>query len=216
MSMNDAENRAALAGAELERRHQYLSLWRLNVRLEIVMLGMLGCLALAIAVAFVMLDLGEDDITGTWGYPALWLISLLRASSVLIPIPGGGLTIAAGAAMDPVWGIPAPIMVGVAAGSAESIGEFTGYLAGVNSGRLMEERKFYRTVRGWIQRRAFTTMLLMSLAPSPVFDVAGLAAGAARVPIRVFYPAILIGKVGRGIAMGFVGFYGIEVLGRFL
>ncbi len=214
--MTDADTGATPAAAELDRTLTYLRFWRLNIRLEFVMLGLIGAFALCIAAGFLWLDLGEDDITGTWGYPALWLISLLRASSVLIPIPGGGLTFAAGAVMDPVWGIPAPIMVGIAAGSAESIGEFTGYFAGINGGRLMEKRKIYQTIRGWIHKRPFQTMLLMSFAPSPVFDVAGLAAGAARVPVRIFYPAILIGKIGRGILMAYVGYYGISFVEKFL
>jgi uncharacterized membrane protein YdjX (TVP38/TMEM64 family) len=202
--------------SERQKETQHIRLWRLSVRLEYASLAAIAVFAISVAVAFIALDLGEDDITGGWGYPMLWVISLLRASSVLLPIPGSGLTIAAGAIMDPVWGIPAPIMVGITAGSAESLGEFTGYWAGVNGGKLMEGRRLYETVRRWIQRAPFPTMFVMAFTPSPLFDVAGLAAGAARVPIRIFYPAILLGKVGRGIAMGFTGYYGIEILEKIL
>ncbi len=176
------------------------------------MLAAIAAFAAAIAASFVVLDLGEDDITGGWGYPMLWVISILRASSVLLPIPGSGLTIAAGGLMDPLWGIPVPIAVGVTAGTAESLGEFTGYYAGINGGKLMEGRRIYETIRKWIQRAPFPTMLAMSFAPSPLFDVAGLAAGAARVPIRIFYPAILLGKVGRGILMATAGYYASDWL----
>ncbi len=193
-----------------------MRLWRVSVRLEYAALAAIAVFAVSVAVAFIALDLGEDDITGGWGYPMLWIISGLRASSVLLPIPGSGLTIAAGAIMDPLWGIPVPIAVGVTAGSAESLGEFTGYWAGVNGGKLMEGRRIYELIRKWIQKAPFPTMVVMSFAPSPLFDVAGLAAGAARVPIRIFYPAILIGKIGRGILMGATGFYGIELLEKFL
>jgi uncharacterized membrane protein YdjX (TVP38/TMEM64 family) len=199
-------------GEELQRTQQYVQLWRLNIRLEYLMLVAIGVFAATIAVAFILLDLGEDDITGGWGYPILWVISLLRASSVLLPIPGSGLTIAAGGIMDPLRGIPVPIAVGVTAGTAESIGEFTGYYAGINGGKLMEGRKIYETMRRWIARAPFATMLVMSFAPSPLFDVAGLAAGAARVPIRIFYPAILIGKVARGILMAAAGYYASDWL----
>jgi len=37
-------------------------------------------------------------------------------------------------------------------------------------------------------------------------------AGATRVPVRVFYPAMLMGKMLRGIAMATAGFYGIGLL----
>jgi len=189
-------------------------LWRFSVRLEYASLAAIAVFAVSVAIAFIALGLGEDDITGGWGYPMLWVISGLRASSVILPIPGSGLTIAAGAIMDPLWGIPVPIAVGVTAGSAESLGEFTGYWAGVNGGKLMEGRRLYELVRRWILKAPFPTMFVMSFMPSPVFDIAGLAAGAARVPIRIFFPAVLMGKILRGTAMGAAGFWGIEFLER--
>ena len=197
--MTDADTTAPVSpGEELQEIQQYVRLWRFSVRLEFLMLGLIAVFAVGVAAAFVILDLGSDDITGGWGYPILWGISLLRASSVLLPIPGSGLTIAAGGIMDPLWGIPVPIAVGVTAGTAESLGEFTGYFAGLNGGKLMEKRPLYRRLRDWIQKSPFLTMFVMSFTPSPLFDVAGLAAGAARLPIRIFYPAILAGKIGRG------------------
>jgi membrane protein YqaA with SNARE-associated domain len=203
-------------GAELLRAQQHVRLWRLSLRVEYASLALIAVLAASIGAAFLAFNFGPDDITGAYGYPLLWVISLLRASSVIIPIPGGGLTVAAGAAMDPLWGIPAPIAVGLMAGSAESLGEFTGYWAGLNGGKLMEGRRLYETVRRWLLRAPFPTVLAMALTPSPVFDVAGIAAGAARIPVRVFYPAVLLGKVTRGIAMGFAGYYGLELLQKLL
>lgn len=203
------EERAPVdAGAELEKTQQYVQLWRLRARLEFVMLVAIGAFAASIAAAFIILDLGEDDLRGgAWGYAILWVISFLRASSVLLPIPGSGLTVAAGAVMDPLWGIPVPLAVGVTAGTAESLGEFTGYYAGINGGRLMEGRPLYEKVSAWIKKAPLPTMFLMAFMPSPLFDVAGLAAGAARVPIRIFYPAILLGKTFRGIIMAAAGYY---------
>jgi len=196
------------AGAELYKTQQYVQFWRVRARLEFVMLAVIGLFASSVAAAFILLDLGEDDLrSGALGFAILWVISLLRASSVLLPIPGSGLTIAAGAIMDPLWGIPVPIAVGVTAGTAESIGEFTGYYAGINGGKLMEGRPIYEKVSAWIKKAPFPTMFVMAFMPSPVFDVAGLAAGAARVPIRIFYPAILLGKIGRGIIMAAAGYY---------
>ncbi len=199
-------------GAELQKQIQYVRLWRVSVRLEYASLAAIAVFAVSAAAAFIALGLGEDDITGGWGYPMLWVISGLRASSVILPIPGSGLTIAAGAIMDSLWGIPVPIAVGVTAGSAESLGEFTGYWAGVNGGKLMEGRRLYELIRRWIRKAPFPTMFVMAFTPSPMFDVAGIAAGAARVPIRIFFPAILLGKIGRGIAMGAAGFYASDFL----
>ncbi len=93
--------------------------------------------------------------------------------------------------MDPLFGIPVPIAVGVTAGSAESLGEFTGYAAGYGGGRILDKRKLYQRVKTWIRKRAFVTILIMGLMPSPVFDIAGLAAGASRVPISTLTTRIL-------------------------
>jgi uncharacterized membrane protein YdjX (TVP38/TMEM64 family) len=195
---------------DLDIAEQYIRLWRFRARIEYVLLGVIAITAVSIAVGFIALDVGVEDVQ-EWGYPALWLISGLRAASVLLPIPGSGLTFAAGAIMEPFMGIPAPIMVGITAGSAESLGEFTGYAAGYGGGRILDKRRLYHKIKAWIQKRAFLTVLVMSLTPSPLFDVAGLAAGASRVPIRVFWPAVLIGKVVRGIAMAAAGYYGFEI-----
>jgi uncharacterized membrane protein YdjX (TVP38/TMEM64 family) len=199
-------------GAEGQNAQQYIRLWRIAIRTEVLILAGIAAFAVSIAVAFLALGLGEDDITGGWGYPMLALISLLRASSVVLPIPGSGLTIVAGAVMDPLWFIPVPIAVGVTAGASESLGEFTGYYAGLNGGKLMEGRKIYQRIRTWIEKAPFPTMFAMSFMPSPLFDVAGLAAGAARVPIRIFYPAILLGKIGRGTVMAAAGYYGADLV----
>ena len=197
---------------DLDLAQQYIRLWRFRTRIEFILLGLIAIMAVSIAIGFIIFDVGVDNIRGEWGYPTLWLISGLRAASVLLPIPGSGLTFAAGAIMNPFLGIPAPIAVGITAGSAESLGEFTGYAAGYSGGRILDKRKLYQRIKAWIQKRAFITMLLMSFMPSPVFDVAGLAAGASRVPIRVFWPAIFIGKCLRGIGMATAGYYGVEIV----
>jgi len=78
--------------------------------------------------------------------------------------------------------------------------------------QMLNKRSIYRRISDWMKRRAFITVFAMSLMPSLLFDVAGLVAGATRVPVRVFYPAMLMGKMLRGIAMATAGFYGIGLL----
>ncbi|MCH8814065.1 MAG: VTT domain-containing protein [Chloroflexi bacterium] len=197
---------------DLDLVQQQIRIGRFRMRLEYILLGLIAVLAVSMFVGFIVFNVDFESTVDRWGYPALWLISGLRAASVVLPIPGSGLTIAAGAFMDPLFGIPVPIAVGVTAGSAESLGEFTGYAAGYGGGRILDKQKLYQRVKAWIRKRAFVTILVMGLTPSPVFDVAGLAAGASRVPIRIFWPAVLIGKITRGIIMAAAGFYGIEFI----
>jgi membrane protein YqaA with SNARE-associated domain len=167
-------------------------------------------LALGFGALFIALDLGKDDLE-RWGYAGLFGIVLFRSASVLLPMPGGGIIFAAGGLLDPIAGIPAPVAVGFVAGFAESLGEFTGYAAGLGGSAMLKDRAIYRRVKRWVERRAFLTIFAMTLAPGPLFDVAGIAAGATRVPIRVFYPALLSGKVLRDTVVAVAGYYSLDL-----
>ncbi len=196
---------------EAEAQGTYVHLGRRRVRLEYLLLAVMGTVGLTAAAAFFALGLGINDVE-QWGYAGLFSVALLRSASVVLPMPGGGITFAAGGLLDPAWGVPAPVLVGLTAGFAESLGEFTGYGAGMSGSPMLSERKVYQRIKGLIRRRAFLTVFAMSLFPSPLFDIAGLAAGATRVPIRIFYPAMLIGKILRGVAVATAGFYGIHAI----
>jgi len=203
------------SSAMAERHGICLYLGGRRLRLESLLLGAIGLFVVSLLALFIAFDVGAEDVE-RWGYAGLFGFSLLRASSVILPIPGSGMTFAAGGFMNSAWGIPAPVLVGVIAGFAESLGEFTGYAAGMGGIQMLNRRRIYHRVKDWMKRRAFMTVFAMSLMPSVLFDVAGLVAGATRVPVRVFYPAMLMGKVLRGIAMATAGFYGIGLLQQVL
>jgi membrane protein YqaA with SNARE-associated domain len=196
---------------EIEREGLFIHLGRRRVRLELLLVAGMFAIALGFAALFIALDLGKDDVE-RWGYAGLFGIVLFRSASVVLPMPGGGVIFAAGGLLDPVGGIPAPIAVGLVAGFAESLGEFTGYFAGLGGSAMLKDRAIYRRVKGWVERRAFLTIFLMTLTPAPLFDVAGIAAGATRVPIRVFYPALLIGKVLRDTVVAIAGYYSFGLI----
>ncbi len=200
---------------EVEPQGLYIHLGRRRVRFELLLVATILIIASIATVLFFALHLGTDDLE-RYGYAGLFLIALLRSASVVIPMPGGGIVFAAGGLLDPMWGIPAPVLVGLTAAVAESFGELTGYGAGRGGSTMISKRQLYQRVKGWIHRRPFTTVLAMSLFPSPVFDVAGLAAGAARVPIRTFYPAVLTGKIIRGITVATMGYYSIGLIDRLI
>ncbi|MGH8247955.1 MAG: VTT domain-containing protein, partial [Gammaproteobacteria bacterium] len=102
--------------------------------------------------------------------------------------------------------------VGLVAGFAESIGELTGYGAGLGGSTMLKERRIYKRIKAWVERRAFLTVFAMSFSPPALFDVAGLAAGATRVPLRVFYPAVLSGKIGRDTIVATAGYYSFGLI----
>lgn len=196
---------------EIEREGLFIHIGRRRLRLEYLLLIAMLALAVVLIALFFTLDLGKDDVE-RWGYAGLFGIVLLRSASVVLPMPGGGVIFAAGGLLDPLWGIPAPVAVGLVAGFAESLGEFTGYAAGFGGSTMLQDRRIYQRIKRWVERRAFLTIFAMAFTPAPLFDVAGMAAGAARVPIRVFYPAVLTGKVLRDIIAATAGFYSFGLI----
>jgi membrane protein DedA with SNARE-associated domain len=200
---------------EVEPEGLFVHIGRRRLRLEYLLVALMLVIGATALTLIISLDLGADDLE-RWGYAGLFLIALLRSASVVIPVPAPGIIVGGGAFLDPVFGVPAPIMVGLVAGTAESIGELTGYGAGVGGGTIVNRSKFYQRVKSWIGRRPFLTVFAMSLFPSPVFDVAGLAAGATRVPMRTFFPALFLGKVLRATFWATMGYFGVDFINDLL
>src|SRR5947208_7602888 len=107
----------------------------------------------------------------------------------------GATVVGGGALLEDFLGVPAFVWVGLVAGLGEAIGEFTGSAAGYGSRFIIQEKPAYARIHDWMQKRGFITMFLMSTVPNPLFDVAGLAAGAVRMPMRSFFVSVLGGKV---------------------
>ena len=67
----------------------------------------------------VLLAWDEIGRLGAYGYPAVFLVSLIGNAAFLLPAPGIALVVAAGGVLDPV-------AVGVVAGLGAALGELTG------------------------------------------------------------------------------------------
>jgi uncharacterized membrane protein YdjX (TVP38/TMEM64 family) len=209
MSVTMAESAETLEHphtVEAKREGVFVRIGERRVRMEYLLLAAMALMAATFVALYFVLDLGMDDVE-RWGYAGLFGVTVLRSASVVLPMPGGGVIFASGGVLDPVWGIPAPVLVGLVAGFAESLGELTGYGAGRAGSPMLEGRAIYRRIRAWVEQRAFVTVFAMSFAPPALFDVAGLAAGATRVPLRIFYPAVLTGKICRDIIVATAGYY---------
>jgi len=131
-------------------------------------------------------------------------------------MPGAAAITSAGAFLDPLIGIPTPILVGLVAGPAEAIGELTGYAAGYGGSVLFRERPFYPRVKAWMQRRGILTMFLLSTVPNPLVDVAGVAAGAVRMKLRHFFVGVLFGKIIKNIYLATGGLVAADLIRRVL
>src|SRR6476659_2691380 len=148
-------------------------------------LAIVGTLALVIAAFAVMLWLTSDPVRreavvglvrSPIGLVVLFGLAALSTATLILPAPGLALTAIAGAAGD-------PLLVGVVAGFGQAVGELTGYAAGWSGRSLLPDNAATSRMKGWVGRRGMVVIFALALIPSPVFDLAGIVAGAVRMPV---------------------------------
>ncbi len=192
--MNNRENALYWREEEADLTGFRLFVSRFYWRLEYTLLIACAALLVIFGVAFLYFSSDISHLE-SWGYAGLFLINLIGAASILLPSPAGASVIGGGALLSDFLGVPAFIWVGLVAGTAEAIGEFSGYAAGYGGRIYVQERASYKRIARWMEKRGMITMFLLSTTPNPLFDVAGLAAGAIRMPMRRFFFTVWAGKI---------------------
>jgi len=185
--------------------------WRFEYTLLIGVLILLT----SFAIAFFYFSANIESLK-SYGYAGLFLINVIGAASILLPSPAAASVVAGGALLEDFLGVPAFIWVGLVAGLGEAIGEFSGYAAGYGGRLIIQERPAYARIHAWMDKRGFMTMFLMSTIPNPVFDVAGLAAGAVQMPLRSFFVAVLGGKIIKNTWIAAAGGLGVGAFAHLL
>lgn len=143
-----------------------------------------------------------------FGYPGIFLIALLANATILLPAPGVAVIYAMGAIFNPFG-------VGLAAGLGGTIGELSGYLAGFSGQAVVERMDVYNRVKPWVEKYGGWAILVLSAIPNPFFDIAGIAAGIAKMPLRTFLVFSGIGQLIKMTAFAVAGHYSISWLSTF-
>ena len=138
-----------------------------------------------------------------YGYVGIFLISIAANATIIIPLPGVAFTTAMGAIFNPVG-------VAVAAGLGSAIGELTGYLAGFSGQGVIERVDLYSRLTKWMrdhQNLAYVMIAVLAFIPNPLFDLAGMASGALKLPLWKFLIACAIGKIFKMLMFAYAGYY---------
>jgi membrane protein DedA with SNARE-associated domain len=145
---------------------------------------------------------------GAWGYGGVFLLAFLTNLTIVLPLPGVAVAAAAGGTLDP-W------LVGLAAGAGATLGDLGGYFLGASGRELAEAMTGPWGVRieALMRRWAGPTIFTLALLPNPLFDVAGMIAGAFRYPFRRFLPLTAAGKILKMLAFAWAGRLGANWLG---
>jgi len=160
-------------------------------------------------------ELDQDDLKSL-GYPGLFVANFLGTATIFVPVPG--LTAAGQALIVTMAKNHNPWLVAAAGGGGMTLAETTAYATG-RIGRAVggERHPLLRGRLGNILRRGaafvdrlmlrwgFLTLLVLAAVPNPLFEFAGITAGAVRMNFWRFLLAVAIGKGIRALTLAFVG-----------
>jgi membrane protein DedA with SNARE-associated domain len=174
-------------------------------------------LALLVAMAVLpwLMGVDQDDLEAL-GYPGVFIANFLGTATLFVPVPG--LTVAGQALIVAMAKTHNPWGVGFTGSAGMTLAETTAYAAG-RIGRAVREEGGQPVKGRWgralrragafvdrlMLRWGFLTLLVLAAIPNPLFEFAGITAGAVRMSFWRFLLAVAIGKTIRALTLVFVG-----------
>ena len=163
-------------------------------------LALLAVIAITLYI-FSIRDRVEDF--KEYGYVGIFFVALLANATVFIPAPGIAIIYAMGAVFNPIY-------VGLTAGTGGAIGELSGYLAGFSGQGIVERTDVYSRIKPWVEKYGGWAIFVLSAIPNPLFDVAGFAAGIAKMRLRTFLFSVWMGQLIKMTLFAYAGNYSVE------
>jgi uncharacterized membrane protein YdjX (TVP38/TMEM64 family) len=147
-------------------------------------------------------------------YLVVFVVTLVSCAGLFIPVYIHVVlmvTVAKAVAEVSPW---APVLVALAATTGGTVGEITGYYAGYLGKRIaqVEHMPGYQRLVGWMQRHGMLAIFVMSVQPILPFDVAGLVAGAAKMPLWKFLLPCWGGRFPKYLAACYLGAAVLNIL----
>ena len=194
MGRDPAEQPVSMNGAPADDdvRGRSIGRWQ---RLGVPLLTLVLTVIVSVSV-FVISD--HVAAFGRYGYPGIFVLSLLSSATIVLPAPSLAVVSVMGAVLNPV-------AVGFAAGAGEALGELTGYAAGYSGRAVVANQIRYERIVAWTHRYGLWVILVLSIIPNPLFDLAGIAAGALRIPLTRFVLVCWLGKTVKATVFAFTG-----------
>lgn len=183
-----------LLGKKLSKR-------TLNIIRAVVLLAVIAL------TVFLVIEREEIQALKAYGYPGIFLFSILANATIFVPVPGVMFTSAMGAVFNPLF-------VSIAAGTGAALGELSGYLVGFSGQAVVEGSERYQRVVRWMEKYGGITILVLAFVPNPLFDLAGIVAGILKMPIWKFLIYCIIGKILKMMIFAYAGDWAISTFER--
>ncbi|MBA7507724.1 hypothetical protein ES706_06444 [subsurface metagenome] len=176
-----------------------------------------GLIGLSIGLTYLLLylmayfNISAEEFASSssaYAYSVIFGVTLLFNASIMVPthlhVP---LMITAAA----YWN---PIIVVLVASIGGTLGEMTGYYAGYLGKRIVVTKDMpgYNRFVDWINRYGLLAIFLFSLQPILPFDIAGLTAGASRLPLWKFLLPCWAGRFLKYLVFCYFGSWLLQFL----
>jgi membrane protein YqaA with SNARE-associated domain len=145
-----------------------------------------------------------------YGYIGIFLISLIGAMSIFVPVPYPVVIFILGGLQK-----FDPFLIAVAAGFGSAIGEFSGYLLGVGGRKVISDKykKKMDFITKLFKKYGSISIFIFALTPLPD-DLLFIPLGVMRYSLlRAFIPA-LIGKFFSNLIIAYSGRLSLEIIGN--
>jgi len=148
---------------------------------------------------------GKDQLSLSnyaWlAYIIIFGVTLLCNLTIIAPVPLAATIIVAAATS---WN---PLLIALAASIGGTLGELSGYYAGFLGRKIAiaESMVGYEKVEGWMRRYGAWAIFFLAFQPVFPFDIGGLIAGASKMPLHKFIPALWAGKFPKYIILCYTG-----------
>lgn len=141
-----------------------------------------------------------------YGFVGLFLFNILGSATIFLPTPLFLTAFAAGAIYN-------PFLVAVIASAGSAIGELTGYAAGYGAEELLEKDLKVQRVKKWMDKYGLWALFFLAAIPNPLFDAAGIIAGATKISIKKYLIVVWLGKLIKFLVISYLGAGSIKILG---
>lgn len=173
------------------------------VKLVVIFLGFVG-------ISFVLSYLLNNFVSNSrqpmfrfawFTYTIVFFSALIANATIVAPVP---FAISLMVAAATHWN---PVLVALCGALGGTLGELSGYYAGYLGKKIAisENVPGYQRVEGWLKKYGFWAITFLAIQPVIPFDLGGLIAGLAKMPLHKFLPALFIGKFPKYLLLTYAG-----------
>lgn len=133
-----------------------------------------------------------------YGLIGIFLISVLGNATIILPVPVVLTAFIGGSIYN-------PILVSIITAFGATIGEMTGYLAGTSGREVISNDQKVQKIKFWMDKYGLWAIFALAAIPNPLFDVAGIIAGAYKIPVYKYVLVVFLGKLIKFALLAYMG-----------